>query len=105
MENGTIKNPQSVIDERFDAIYAAQEEIAADRNLGLIGETLEVLVEGLHEESDLLFKGRFYGQAPDIDGCVIINDTADKLISSGDVVKVKITDRFSYDLVGELVTN
>lgn len=96
------KNSQEVIDERFNIIYEAQEEVAANRNLGLIGQTLEVLVEGLHEESDLLFKGRFYGQAPDIDGCVIINDTNDKLIKAGDVVKVKITDRFSYDLVGEL---
>ncbi len=97
------KNPQEVIDQRFEAIYKAQEEVASERNLNLIGEELEVLVEGLHDESDLLFKGRFYGQAPDIDGCVIINDTNDKVLKAGDMVKVRITDRFSYDLVGELV--
>ncbi len=97
------KVDQSIIDERFDMIYQAQEEVASKRNLGLIGKTLEVLVEGVHEESDLLYKGRFYGQAPDIDGCVIINDTDDKPLNQGDLVKVKITDRFSFDLVGAVV--
>ncbi len=97
------KNSQETIDSRFNEIYKAQEEVASEKNLDFIGQELEVLVEGLHEESDLLYRGRFYGQAPDIDGCVIINDTNDKELVSGSIVKVKITDRFAYDLVGALV--
>lgn len=96
------KLPQEVIEERFEKIYKAQEEVAASKNLDFVGQELEVLVEGLHEETDLLFKARHYGQAPDIDGVVIINDTHGKVLNKGDVVKVKVTDRFSYDLVAEL---
>lgn len=97
------KNDQETIDRRFLEIYEAQEKIAEERNLGLLGQEIEVLVEGVHDETDLLYKARFYGQAPDIDGCVVINDTKDQLLKKGDFVKVKVTDRFSFDLVAELV--
>ena len=39
-----------------------------------VGQRVEVLVEGAHEDSDLLLRGRLATQAPDIDGGVIIND-------------------------------
>lgn len=97
------KLSQEVIDERFDQIYEAQKKIAYEMTKSQIGKTLEVLVEGFHEESDLLFKGRHYGQAPDIDGAVIINETHDQPLKAGDMIKVRITDQFEYDLVGELV--
>jgi ribosomal protein S12 methylthiotransferase len=97
------KNDQDTIDRRFQEIYQAQEIIAETRNTDLVGKELEVLVEGAHDETDLLYKGRFYGQAPDIDGCVVINDTKDQPLKKGDFVKVRVTDRFSFDLVAELV--
>jgi ribosomal protein S12 methylthiotransferase len=46
--------------------------------------------------------GRFYGQCPDIDGHIIINDTRG-IKSQGQIVKVKITDIIGYDLVGGVV--
>jgi ribosomal protein S12 methylthiotransferase len=48
----------------------------------------------------LLLQGRHAGQAPDIDGKVIINDGFAK---AGDIVKVEITDVLDYDLVGRIV--
>lgn len=96
------KTPQEIIDQRFEEIYNLQEKIVENENKSFIGKTLDVLVEGFHEESDLLYKARFYGQAPDIDGCVIINETNDKPLKAGDFVKVKINDQFSFDLVGEV---
>ena len=59
------------------------------------------LVEGVHEETNLLLQGRHAGQAPDIDGKVIINDGVAK---AGDLVMVEITDVLDYDLVGRIVT-
>jgi len=97
------KNDQETIERRFAELYEAQEQIAESKNTDLVGQELEVLVEGTHDETDLLYKGRFYGQAPDVDGCVVINETHDKPLKSGDFVKVKVTDRFSFDLVAELV--
>lgn len=96
------KLDQQVIDERFNKIYEAQKKIADQKTKTQIGKTLDVLVEGFHDESDLLFKGRHYGQAPDIDGTVIINETHDQPLQAGDMIKVKITDQFEYDLVGEV---
>jgi ribosomal protein S12 methylthiotransferase len=95
------KVPQEIIDERFEKIYEAQKEIARELNQAYIGKTIDVLVEGVHEETDLLLQGRHQGQAPDIDGRVIINDG---LAKPGDIVKVKITDVLDYDLVGGIVS-
>ena len=94
------KNTQEVIDERFEKIYEVQKEIARELNQEYIGKTIEVLVEGPHEETNLLMQGRHQGQAPDIDGRVIINDGE---ASAGDIVKVLITEVLDYDLVGAIV--
>lgn len=106
-EEGTpavrLKNkvPQEIIDERFELLYEAQKEIARELNQEYLGKVIEVLVEGTHEETELLLQGRHAGQAPDIDGKVIINDGIAK---AGDIVKVEITDVLDYDLVGRIVT-
>ena len=65
-----------------------------------IGKIVKVLVEGAHEETDLLLQGRHQGQAPDIDGKVIINDG---WAHPGEIVDVEITEVHEYDLVGRIV--
>jgi hypothetical protein len=35
------------------------------------------MFEGISQESDLLFQGRFEGQTQDIDGYILINDMPD----------------------------
>ena len=97
------KVPQEVIEERFDRLYEVQKEIAEKLNNDFLNKTIDVLVEGKHEETDLLLKGRHVGQAPDIDGDVIINSTNDFPLSVGDIVKVKVTEIFEHDLIGEIV--
>lgn len=98
------KVPQEVIEERFDRLHDVQKEIAEELNEEFIGQEVEVLVEGKHEETDLLLKGRHEGQAPDIDGSVLINDTNDIPFSVGDIVTVKINEVHEYDLIGEVIT-
>jgi ribosomal protein S12 methylthiotransferase len=95
------KVSQEVIDERFELIYETQKVIAEELNEEYLGKVIDVLVEGVHEETELLLQGRHQGQAPDIDGKVIINDGMAK---PGDIVKVEITDVFEYDLVGKIIT-
>lgn len=94
------KVPQDVIDDRFEQLYEAQKEIARELNQEYLGKVIEVLVEGEHEETNLLLQGRHAGQAPDIDGKVIINDGMAK---AGELVKVEITEVLDYDLVGRIV--
>lgn len=97
------KVPQEVIEERFDRLFEAQREIARELNAAFIGKTLDVLVEGEHEETELLIEGRHFGQAPDIDGKVIINELNGEKIKPGDLVKVQISEVLDYDLVGSVV--
>ena len=94
------KVERSVMDERRNELLAVQEEIAAARGQARIGSVMEVLVEGVSEETELLLEGRHEGLAPEIDGIVYINDGA---AMAGDVVKVEITDAALYDLVGHIV--
>ena len=97
------KISQDVIDERFDILYETQKEIVQELNAVYVGQTIQVLVEGEHEETELLVQGRHAGQAPDIDGKVIINDFSGKAISVGELVNVKITEVLDYDLVGAII--
>lgn len=85
---------------RHDALMEVQQNISREKHRDFVGKTIEVIVEGLSEETDLLLQGRFWGQAPDIDGVVLINDGDAKV---GEMVKVHITDSLEYDLVGEIV--
>jgi ribosomal protein S12 methylthiotransferase len=94
------KVPQDIIDQRFETLYEVQKEIAREINQKLVGKTIDVLVEGVHPETDMLLVGRHNGQAPEIDGQVIINDG---LANAGEIVKVKITEVLDYDLVGSIV--
>ncbi|MCF8059161.1 MAG: 30S ribosomal protein S12 methylthiotransferase RimO [Bacteriovoracaceae bacterium] len=97
------KVDQEIIEERFDRLHEVQREIAEELNEEFLGQTIDVLIEGFHEETDLLLKGRHEGQAPDIDGCVMINNTNDIPFSVGDIIQVKITEIHEYDLIGEVV--
>lgn len=99
------KVPQEVIEDRFDELYEAQKEIAYELNQKLLGQEVEVLIEGEHEETELLVKGRHRGQAPDIDGCVIINDFGDFTPEVGDKVIVKVNEVLDFDVVGEIVSH
>ncbi len=95
------KVPQEIIDERFQIIYDTQKEIARELNQEYVGKTIKVLIEGIHEETELLLQGRHQGQAPDIDGKVIINEGQ---AQAGDIVNVKITEVLDYDLLGSIVS-
>jgi ribosomal protein S12 methylthiotransferase len=97
------KVPGDVIEERFDRLYETQREIVRELNSAYLGQVIEVLIEGEHEETELLIQGRHAGQAPDIDGKVIINDLNAESVEVGDLVKVLITEVLDYDLVGKIV--
>lgn len=85
---------------RHDAIMEVQQNISREKHKSFIGKTLDVLVEGYSEETELLLQGRTSQQAPDIDGVVLINDGQAQI---GDLVKVRITESMEYDLIGEII--
>lgn len=85
---------------RYEQVMELAQQISREKHQAMIGKEVDVLVEGLSEETDLLLQGRTSQQAPDIDGVVYINDG---FAQPGDIVKVRITDSMEYDLVGEIV--
>ena len=97
------KVDSDVIEQRFDQLHEAQRDVVRDKNTDMLGKVVRVLVEGEHPETELLIQGRYEGQAPDIDGHVLINDSNSKVLSVGDFVNVKITEVLEYDLIGEVI--
>lgn len=96
------KVPDLLRQERMEQLMTMQSRISREKNQERIGRLYPLLVEGLSEETDMLWKGRLSGQAPDIDGIVYINDGIDEDVRPGDFRTVRISEAFDYDLVGGL---
>ncbi len=92
--------PEAVKEERRSVIMEAQKTISQSLNGELCGRIMDVLVEGYSEETDLLLQGRHMGQAPEIDGVVLINDG---MANMGDIVPVEIEEAHIYDVIGRIV--
>jgi ribosomal protein S12 methylthiotransferase len=92
--------PQEVMDERYHQLKALQSKISQEINESLEGKELEVIIEG-HTEDGLPY-GRSYRQADDVDDQVYIEGVEEE-IPEGTIVKVRILQGFTEDLVAELV--
>jgi ribosomal protein S12 methylthiotransferase len=89
---------------RRTSLMKEQSRISKRNNKRRIGEVVRVLFEGESKESELLWQGRMETQAPDIDGCVLINDVPDGVIpAEGEFVNVEITAAHQYDLIGRIL--
>lgn len=91
---------------RAKRLMKEQERISLRGNKRRIGLIERVLFEGTAKETDLLWQGRLETQAPDIDGCVLINDAPENsgFPNPGDFVQVLITEAHAHDLVGHIVS-
>ncbi len=94
--------PPAAKEERKARLMEIQERQLERRRRDLVGRTVEVLVEGPHEESDLLLAGRTEGQAPEIDGGVILTD-APRVLFPGEFVQVRVEEAHAHDLVGPVI--
>ena len=85
--------------KRLSKVMRTQQMISYRQNKKHIGEVMEGIVIGRNEDGYLL---RSYWNAPDdVDGKITFS--SNKELHNGDIVKVKITDAFIYDLSGELI--
>ena len=82
-----------------------QQRISLEKNRALVGQTLDVLVEGEaaqqpgRPEQTPLLVGRSYRHAPEIDGLVFARGQA----QIGEMAAVRIGDATEYDLWGDVV--
>jgi ribosomal protein S12 methylthiotransferase len=89
--------PQAIKDERLEELMLAQQEIAFAKNAQRIGSKLKCLVDFADNNT---VKGRFQGQAPEIDSVCIINNCS---ANPGQFVETKVIDTNDYDLVVEQI--
>lgn len=92
---------EEVARERQREIMRLQREVSRERSVSLVGREIEVLVDGPSDESEFLLDGRWWGQAPEVDGKVVLaNGTA----RPGELRRAFVTDASDYDLVADLLT-
>lgn len=107
-EEGTVaaRLPQQIDEEtkvaRQAEIMAVQREVSKARLGRYVGRTLQVLVEGVSEESEHLWQGRLATQAPEVDGVVYL---ADGPVQAGTIQNVAIVESHDYDLVGHVLAD
>ncbi|HMZ56604.1 MAG TPA: 30S ribosomal protein S12 methylthiotransferase RimO, partial [Nitrospira sp.] len=94
------KVDQAVMEERRNELLALQESISESKNREYLGRTIDVLVDGVSEESDRLLEARHQGLAPEIDGVVYCERGVAK---PGDFISVTVTDVAGYDLIAQPV--
>jgi ribosomal protein S12 methylthiotransferase len=97
------KVARSTATRRRNRLMKEQKKISARRLVRMVGRTVEILLEGPSDESDLLLQGRMETQAPDIDGHVLINDLGDVQAEAGKFYTAEITESLEYDLIGKLL--
>lgn len=98
--------PDEVKQARLEHLMLAQQEIAFAGNERRIGSRLTCLIDSV--EGRGAARGRFYGQAPDIDGvCIVKNSSPARRglprLTPGQFVQVKVTGSQDYDLLVEQV--
>ncbi len=90
--------PQTVMDERRDALMAIQQPISLRKNLQQVGKVVDVLIEQQNPQTGELI-GRSSRFSPEVDGLVHIRGDA----RLGSMVPVEIQNADPYDLYGQVV--
>ncbi len=97
--------PEEVKQQRLEELMLSQQKIAFAKNNNRIGSKLTCLVDSV--DSDRLSRGRFYGQAPDIDSLCIIKSrelsTEKCSAKPGEFINTKVVSTKDYDLLVEQI--
>ncbi len=87
-----------VMAERASLVQEAQDRLAWPRQKALYGTRQTVLVDGPSPDHAFPFEGRLAGQAPEIDGVVLLRDPS---LEPGHFADVSVVEVDGYELVGE----
>lgn len=90
--------PQAVKEARREELMTLQAGISLQKNQQLKHKIFSMLVEGTDPEHNILV-GRTYRDAPEIDGLMIAEGTAEV----GDMLSVRVKGAMQHDLYGEVV--
>ena len=90
--------PEQVREERKARLMSFQEDISTQRLERKIDREITVLVDDIDEDGAL---ARSEGDAPEIDGLVIISDS--RGLKVGEFYRVRVTDCDVHDLYAEVI--
>ncbi len=90
--------PEKVKQQRLEELMLTQQKIAFAKNKNKFGSKITCLVDSV--DSNELGRGRFYGQAPDIDSVCIIKKCSAK---AGEFINTKVVGTKDYDLLVEQI--
>lgn len=93
--------PAEVKQERRAILEQLIEDVALTRQEQRIGQRLTVLIEGEADDIPGAAVGRWRGQAPEVDGRVVIPQSAG--LRAGEFATVEIIGAAPYELTGRLV--
>lgn len=98
---GTLPNqvPEEIKQDRWHRLMKQQSQVVRRKNLTLVGSEQEILVCGYDDHGRLW--GRFRGQAPEIDGIVLLERGQ---AEAGDILSVQISAVSGYDLRAKPLT-
>jgi ribosomal protein S12 methylthiotransferase len=82
---------------RFEEVMSLQQGIAFDNNERLVGSDMEAIVEKRAQDQEYPWEGRTYGDAPDVDGVILLKG---KGLKPGQIVQARIVGSRGYDLIG-----
>lgn len=85
--------------ERQQILMEHQAAISTQRLSDKVGLTIEVLIDSIEDQAII---GRSQGDAPEIDGVVVIEPSTAE-VTVGDIVTVEITNSDTHDLYGTLI--
>ena len=86
--------------QRKEEIMLAQQKIVLAKNQAMLGRTIKVLVDEVNPRAKTA-TARHPGQAPDIDGRVLLTPCT---ASPGELLNVHIEDFNYYDLIAKPLT-
>jgi ribosomal protein S12 methylthiotransferase len=95
--------PPSIMRVRRRRLLEAARRITAEENRRLIGQELDVLVEGEPEDGSGWFAGRSYRDAPEVDGLVLVRADARSAVRVGELTRVRVEQALAYDLLARPV--
>ena len=95
--HGEAGVPAEVAARRKEELMLAQQRIVFEKNAGMVGQAMNVLVDAVNPRKRTAV-ARHAGQAPDIDGRVVLEKCAAGL-APGEFVGARVTGYEDYDLV------
>ncbi len=94
--------PAKTKELRRRKLMATAKAVTAEENRHLVGQELDVLVEGRPEEGSEWFAGRSYRDAPEVDGLVLLKGNG---LETGRIVRARVDRALAYDLLATPVAD